>query len=66
MALIRNGSVLNNTDSEAYLAAKKRKENQRERKRRDALVDSLNERVKELERQMSEVLSKLGNIYDIG
>ena len=65
MALIRNGSVLNNTDFEAYLAAKKRKENQRERKRRDALVDSLNERVKELERQMSEVLLKLGKIYDI-
>ena len=59
MALTRNGSVLNNTDSEAYLAAKKRKEIQRERKKKDALLDSLNERVKELESQMKEVLSKL-------
>lgn len=59
MALTRNGSVLNNTDSEAYLAAKKRKEIQRERKKKDALLESLNERVKELERQMKEVLSKL-------
>lgn len=59
MALTRNGSVLNNTDSEAYLAAKKRKENQRERKKKDALLESLNERVKELESQMKEVLSKL-------
>lgn len=59
MALTRNGSVLNNTDSEAYLAAKKRKENQRERKKKDALLESLNERVKELEQQMKEVLSKL-------
>ena len=59
MALVRNGSVLNNTDSEAYIAAKKRKENQRERKRKDALIESLNERVKNLEQQMKEVLSNM-------
>ena len=59
MALVRNGSVLNNTDSEAYIAAKKRKENQRERKRKDALIESLNERVKKLEQQMKEVLSNM-------
>ena len=42
MALTRNGSVLNNTDSEAYIAAKKRKELQKERKKKDTLLESLN------------------------
>lgn len=65
MALTRNGSVLNNTDSEAYIAAKKRKELQKERKKKDALLESLNEKVNVLEQQMKEVLSKLGKIYDI-
>ena len=65
MALTRNGSVLNNTDSEAYIAAKKRKELQKDRKKKDALLESLNEKVNVLEQQMKEVLSKLGKIYDI-
>lgn len=65
MALTRNGSVLNNTDSEAYVAAKKRKELQKERKKKDALLETLNEKVNVLEQQMKEVLSKLEKIYDI-
>ena len=65
MALTRNGSVLNNPDSEAYIAAKKRKELQKDRKKKDALLESLNEKVNVLEQQMKEVLSKLGKIYDI-
>ena len=65
MALTRNGSVLNNTDSEAYTAAKKRKELQKERKKKDALLESLNEKVNVLEQQMKEVISKLEKIYDI-
>ena len=65
MALTRNGSVLNNTDSEAYIAAKKRTELQKDRKKKDALLESLNEKVNVLEQQMKEVLSKLGKIYDI-
>ena len=65
MALTRNGSVLNNTDSEAYIAAKKRKELQKERKKKDDLLESLNKKVNVLEKQMKEVMEKLGNIYDI-
>ena len=65
MTLKRNGSTLVNTDNDAYTIAKKRKELQRERKRRDELVDSLSERVNTLEEQMKEVMEKLGNIYDI-
>ena len=65
MALTRNGSVLNNTDSEAYIAAKKRKELHKERKKKDELLEYLNKRVNVLEQQMKEVLLKLENIYDI-
>ena len=65
MSLKRNGNTLLNTDMDAYNLAKKRKEIQRERKRKDELLDSLSKRVIQLEEQMKEVMEKLGNIYDI-
>lgn len=65
MLLKRDGSTLQNTDTEAYLIAKKRKEIQRDREKKDALLESLNKRVIQLENQMKDVLEKLGNIYDI-
>lgn len=65
MSLKRNGNTLVNTDNDAYAIAKKRKELQKERKRRDELVDSLVKRVNVLEEQMKDVVEKLGNIYDI-
>ena len=65
MLLKRDGSTLQNTDTEAYLIAKKRKEMQRDRQKKDALLESLSKRVIQLEEQMKEVMEKLGNIYDI-
>jgi CII-binding regulator of phage lambda lysogenization HflD len=70
--LKREGNVLLNTDTDAYTIAKKRKEMQRDRKKKDELLESLNKRVLHLEEQinvietqMKDVVEKLGNIYDI-
>ena len=65
MLLKRDGSTLQNTDTEAYLIAKKRKEMQRDRQKKDELLESLNKRVIQLEAQMKEVMEMIGNIYDI-
>jgi urease gamma subunit len=65
MLLKRDGSTLQNTDTEAYLIAKKRKEMQRDRQKKDELLESLSKRVIQLEAQMKEVMEMIGNIYDI-
>lgn len=59
MSFIRNNNVLINTDTEAYLAAKKRLEVLKEQKRKDLLLNDLHERVLILEEQVRKLLLEL-------
>lgn len=59
MSFIRNNNVLINTDTEAYLAAKKRLEILKEQKRKDLLLNDLHERVLILEEQVRKLLLEL-------
>lgn len=52
MALKRSGNAILNTDNEAYLAAKKRVAAQKERKRKDLLLEQLASRVQKLEEEV--------------
>ena len=65
MKLKRNGSVLLNTDYDAYLIAKKQRELHFERIRKDKLLESLNERVIALEAEVAELKEMLSNTHDI-
>ena len=52
MALKRSGNAILNTDNEAYLAAKKRVAAQKERKKKDLLLEQLASRVQRLEEEL--------------
>lgn len=65
MKLKRNGSVLVNTDYDAYIIAKKQRELHFERIRKDKLLESLNERVIALEAEVAELKEMLSNTHDI-
>ena len=52
MALKRSGNAILNTDNEAYLAAKKRVAAQKERKKKDLLLEQLASRVQRLEEEV--------------
>ena len=68
MSFIRNNNVLINTDTEAYLAAKKRLAVAREQKQKDLLLKDLHERVIHLEEQvrtLTTILEKKGIKNDI-
>lgn len=52
MALKRSGNAILNTDNEAYLAAKKRVAAQKERKRKELLLEQLASRVQKLEEEV--------------
>ena len=62
MSFIRNNNVLINTDTEAYLAAKKRLENAKEQQRKDLLLKELYERVIILEEQVKKLLESEGKV----
>lgn len=62
MSFIRNNNVLINTDTEAYLAAKKRLEVLKEQKRKDLLLNDLHERVLILEEQVKKLLESEGKV----
>lgn len=52
MALKRSGNAILNTDNEAYMAAKKRVAAQKERKRKELLLEQLASRVQKLEEEV--------------
>ena len=52
MALKRSGNAILNTDNEAYLAAKKRVAAQKERKKKDLLLEQLASRVQRWEEEV--------------
>lgn len=52
MALKRSGNAILNTDNEAYMAAKKRVATQKERKRKELLLEQLASRVQKLEEEV--------------
>ena len=52
MSLKRSGNAILNTDNEAYIAAKKRLASQKERKKKDQLLEQLNVRVLSLEKEV--------------
>jgi hypothetical protein len=60
MSLKRSGNAILNTDNEAYMAAKKRLASQKERKKKDRLLESLNEEVQ----RMKEELKVLYNLIE--
>ena len=52
MSLKRSGNAILNTDNEAYMAAKKRVAAQKERKRKELLLEQLASRVQKLEEEV--------------
>lgn len=52
MSLKRSGNAILNTDNEGYLAAKKRVAAQKERKRKELLLEQLASRVQKLEEEV--------------
>lgn len=64
MSLKRSGNAILNTDTEAYLAAKKRLASQKERKKKDQLLEQLNMKVSSLEREVKMLKRALEEIKD--
>lgn len=62
MSFQRVGNSIQNTDSEAYANAKKRKELQKERKKKDELLEQLAKRVNILEIQVKSLMEKFNDL----
>jgi hypothetical protein len=63
MGLKRSGNAILNTDNEAYLAAKKRVAAQKERKKKDLLLEQLATKVQKLENEVKilrQMIEELG------
>ena len=59
MLLKRSGGAILNTDNESYLAAKKRSELLKERKRKDKILEQLYTKVMSLEKKLNEMQKEI-------
>jgi len=64
MSLKRSGNAILNTDTEAYIAAKKRLAAQKERKKKDRLIEQLNVKVLSLESEIKLLRQALEEMKD--
>lgn len=58
----RIGNAVLNGDSAGYIAAKKRQEAVKEQKRKDALIETLDNKVKHLEHQIMSLQEQINQI----